>query len=61
MWNGDVFRCRNTDGDGYGQVDKGSMNSHFLFITRAYEVKKSFPLSWSFLMLHFLKEGGMKQ
>lgn len=56
VWNGDVLRCTNTDGDGYGQVDEGSMNSHFLFITWAYKVKKSFPL-----VLHFLKEGGMKQ
>lgn len=55
MWNVDVLRCTNTDGDGYGQVDGGGINSHFLFITRAYEVKrniKSFPLSGSFLILH---------
>lgn len=56
MWNVDVLRCTNTDGDGYGQVDGGGINSHFLFITRAYEVKrkkkKSFLLSGSFLILH---------
>lgn len=40
MWNVDVLGCTNTDGDGYGQVDGGGMNCHFLFINREYGVKK---------------------
>ncbi len=57
VWNRDVFRCTNTDGDGYGQVDKGSMNSHFLFITRAYEVKKVISTFLELSYAPFLERG----